>query len=70
MRGSVSGLVPAGVAGHPEWLPELAGFGSICLPPPRRVHRGAWHRSLASVVGLLVPLLSPVGCGGPVCFDP
>jgi hypothetical protein len=42
-RGAVSGLVSAagGGAGHPEPLPEPAGSGALCHPPPRRAHRGA-----------------------------
>jgi hypothetical protein len=41
-RRALSRLVPAagGRARNPEWLPELAGTGALCHPPPQRPDRG------------------------------
>lgn len=58
-------------ARDPERLPELAGSGAVCYPPPRRAHRGAGRGAAAAAIGFLVPLfLPPGGCSGAVRRDP
>ena len=63
-------LLLLAVQGGPEPLPEPAGSGAFCYPPPQRVERGTGHRTQPSTLRFSLPLLlPPVGRGGPLRRD-
>lgn len=60
-----------GCARNPERLPEPAGSGTFCHPPPQRPDRSIRPGAAAGADGFLVPLfLLPGGRGGAVRCDP